>query len=154
MKPGTDYIGVGVGAVLVDEQGRLFLARRGPKANNERGKWEFPGGTVEFGERFADALVREMREEFGIEIAVGELLDVVDHILPDEQQHWISPAFLCTLVSGEPTIAEPEKCTEIGWFHVDEVPTELSQVSRENLEHYRAKLSKLPSCQARFGLSY
>ena len=36
MKSGTDYIGVGVGAIIVDEQGRLFLARRGPKAKNER----------------------------------------------------------------------------------------------------------------------
>ena len=51
MKRGVDYIGVGVGAIIVDEQGRLFLARRGPKANNERGLWEFPGGSVELGER-------------------------------------------------------------------------------------------------------
>jgi 8-oxo-dGTP diphosphatase len=37
LKRGIDYIGVGVGAVIVDEQGRLFLARRGPQAKNERG---------------------------------------------------------------------------------------------------------------------
>ena len=73
MKRGVDYIGVGVGAVIVDSQGRLFLARRGPKAKNERGLWEFPGGSVEFGERLAEALQREMKEEYGIEIAVGDL---------------------------------------------------------------------------------
>src|SRR5438093_13757333 len=84
MKRGVDYIGVGVGAIIVDERGRLFLARRGPSAKNERGLWEFPGGSVEFGERLADALRREIREEYGVEIEVGELLDVVDHILPDE----------------------------------------------------------------------
>ncbi len=61
MKRGIDYIGVGVGAVILDEQGRLFLARRGPQAKNERGLWEFPGGSVEFGERLAEALRREMR---------------------------------------------------------------------------------------------
>lgn len=50
MKRGVDYIGVGVGAIIVDEQGRLFLARRGPKAKNERGLWEFPGSSVELSE--------------------------------------------------------------------------------------------------------
>ncbi len=78
---GIDYIGVGVGALIIDAQGRLFLSCRGRQAKNERGLWEFPGGSVEFGEKLTDALQREMREEYGIEIQVGELLDVVDHIL-------------------------------------------------------------------------
>jgi mutator protein MutT len=82
LKRGVDYIGVGVGALIVDDLGQVFLARRGPQAKNERGLWEFPGGSVEFGEPLADALRREMREEFGMEIEVGELLDVFDHILP------------------------------------------------------------------------
>ena len=136
MKRGIDYIGVGAGAIIVDKQGRLFLARRGAKAKNERGLWEFPGGSVEFGETLAETLRREMREEFGVEIAVGELLDVVDHILKEEGQHWISPTFLCTITSGEPRIMEPEKCAEIGWFRTNEIPKELTQISRENLAHY------------------
>lgn len=61
MKRGVDYIGVGVGAVIVDDEGRLFLARRGPQAKNERGLWEFPGGSVEFGEKLAQALTRNER---------------------------------------------------------------------------------------------
>jgi mutator protein MutT len=136
VKRGVDYIGVGVGAIIVDNQGRLFLARRGSKAKNERGLWEFPGGSVEFGETMAAALQREMREEFGIEITVGKLLDVVDHILKAERQHWVSPTFLCTIASGEPEIKEPEKCAEIGWFRPDAVPQELTQISCENLVHY------------------
>jgi len=140
MKRGVDYIGVGVGAILVDGAGRLFLSRRGPLAKNERGLWEFPGGSVEFGEKLAEALAREMREEYGIEIAVGELLDVVDHILPDEGQHWVSPTFICRVKSGQPVIREPEKCTEIGWFHPDEMPDDLTLITRENLTHYRARL--------------
>ena len=136
MKRGIDYIGVGVGAIITDNQGRLFLARRGPESKNERGLWEFPGGSVEFGETMADALRREMREEFGIEIAVGKLLDVVDHILKEEGQHWVSPTFLCIIASGEQHIREPEKCAEIGWFPPDAVPQELTQISRENLAHY------------------
>ncbi len=137
LRRGIDYIGVGVGAVLVDDQGRVFLARRGPRAKNERGLWEFPGGSVEFGGTLAAALRREMAEEYGIEIAVGELLDVVDHILPEEGQHWVSPAYLCALVAGEPAIREPGKCMAIGWFRLDEIPEDLTQVTRANLAHYR-----------------
>lgn len=136
---GIDYIGVGVGAILVNPKGQLFLSKRGPKAKNERGLWEFPGGSVEFGERLADALAREMKEEFGIEIAVGSLLDVADHILPDEKQHWVSPTYICRIVSGTPKILEPEKCSAIGWFDLNNIPEELTQISRANLLNYKEK---------------
>ena len=140
MKRGIDYIGVGVGAILVNPRGQIFLARRGPNAKNERGLWEFPGGSVEFGETLSAALRREMREEYGIEIVVGELLDVVDHILPEEGQHWVSPTYLCTILSGEPRILEPGKCSEIRWFFPNEVPGDLTMITRENLNHYLQRI--------------
>jgi mutator protein MutT len=142
LKRGIDYIGVGVGAIIVNEEGCLFLAQRGPKAKNEQGLWEFPGGSVEFGETLTEALQREMFEEYGIEVSVGELVDVVDHILLKERQHWVSPTFICQILSGEPYIKEPEKCTAIGWFKVDQVPNELTQITRQNLEHYRQMNAK------------
>ncbi len=141
MKRGIDYIGVGVGAILIDERGRLFLARRGPLAKNERGLWEFPGGSVEFGERLAEALQREMDEEYGIRIEVGELLDVADHILPEEKQHWVSPTFLCRITAGQPVIREPGKCSEIGWFALNEIPADLTQITQTNLAHYRQRVA-------------
>jgi 8-oxo-dGTP diphosphatase len=140
MKRGLDYIGVGVGAIIVNDAGQVFLARRGPQAKNERGLWEFPGGSVEFGEKMADALRREMSEEYGIEIVVGELLDVVDHILPDEGQHWVSPTFICHIQSGIPVIQEPGKCSQIGWFNPRAVPSDLTMITRLNLEHYVKKI--------------
>ncbi len=138
MKRGVDYIGVGVGAVIVNPRGEVFLARRGPLAKNERGLWEFPGGSVEFGEKLADALRREIREEYGLEIEVGALLDVVDHILPEEGQHWVSPTYLCKPQAGAavPRILEPGKCTAIGWFAPDQAPEGLTVISRHNLAHY------------------
>lgn len=142
-KRGIDYIGVGVGAIIVDGEGRLFLARRGPAAQNERGLWEFPGGSVELGERLIDALHREIHEEYGFEIEVGALLDVVDHILPEEGQHWVSPVYVCSIASGAPRICEPDKCTDIGWFLLDDVPPteQLTQISRRNLARYRQRLA-------------
>lgn len=142
MRRGVDYIGVGVGAIIVDEDGRLFLAQRGPRAGNERGKWEFPGGSVEFGETLAEALAREIREEYDISIEVGDLLTVTDHILPDERQHWVSPSYICRISKGEPRIVEPDKCSAIGWFGPDEMPEPLSQVTRHDFELYRQWLAR------------
>lgn len=135
MKKGIDYIGVGVGAVIRDGDGRVFLAKRGKHARNERGKWEFPGGSVEFNETLPQAVMREVKEEYGIEVEVLELLDVVDHIIPAEQQHWVSPTFVCRVKSGVPRILEPHKCDAIGWFTIDEIPVdELTIASKRSLE--------------------
>ena len=142
MKPGVDYIGVGVGALLVDDTGRVFLSRRGPKAKNEKGLWEFPGGTVEYGERLEDAIRREIQEEYGVEIEVVRLLDVVNHLLPEEGQHWVSPTYICKITSGEPEIREPGKATEIGWFYPVDAPEDLTRITKENLQHYLATMEE------------
>ena len=140
MKRGVDYIGVGVGAIIFDAEGRVFLAKRGSLARNERNRWEFPGGGVEFGETLVHALVREIAEEYGCEIEVQELLCVVDHIIPDEGQHWVSPMFICRVESGTPHICEPHKCEKIGWFAIDEIPeAKLTIASRKGLESLRRK---------------
>lgn len=142
MKKGVDYIGVGVGAIIVNEEGDLFLAKRGPKAGNECGLWEFPGGSVEFGDTLEATIKREMTEEFGIEVDVGELLDVVDHILPEEGQHWVSPSYICRIKSGRPEIREPDKCSAIGWFSPGKTPEDLTKITRLNLEHYLERFAK------------
>ncbi|HUI45448.1 MAG TPA: NUDIX domain-containing protein [Nitrospirota bacterium] len=140
MKKGVDYIGVGVGAVIFNSDGKVFLARRGKEARNESGKWEFPGGAVEFGETLEYALLREVREEYGFEIAIDELLDVVNHLIPSEKQHWVSPTFLCRIKSGTPSILEPHKCDQIAWFAPDEIPKKLlTLASKKSLESLRKK---------------
>lgn len=117
---GKDYIGYGAGAVIYNEEGKLLLTRRGKKARNEVGKWEFPGGMIEYGEATPDGLKREVKEEIGVEIECGELLCLIDYILPGEQQHWVAPTYICKIVSGTPAIQEPEKCDDIGWFTLEE----------------------------------
>jgi 8-oxo-dGTP diphosphatase len=136
MRPGHDYIGVGVGAMVFDAEGRVFLAQRGPAAKNERGCWEFPGGGVDFGERLEDAIQREFVEEYGVVIQIQRLLGVVDHLIPDEGQHWISPTYLAKHVAGEPQIIEPDKCSAIGWFLIEQLPEPLSIVTREDMRLY------------------
>jgi len=139
MKRGIDYIGVGVGAIIEHPDGRVFLAQRGPLAKNERHRWEFPGGTVEWGETLAAALTREIYEEYGMTIAVRDLLDVVDHILPEEGQHWVSPTYVCDWLAGDAVIREPGKCAAIGWFALDQIPQPLTVITAANLAHYRQR---------------
>lgn len=57
---------------IVRKDGKILLCRRAP-GRREAGLWEFPGGKVETGESLAQALVRELREELGLECAVGEV---------------------------------------------------------------------------------
>ena len=72
------YPEVVVGAVLVDEQGRIFVARFSKIA----GRYAIPGGHVEYGETIADALVRETREETGLAPVSYRLLRVGERIRP------------------------------------------------------------------------
>ena len=81
------------GAVVRDEAGRLLLVRRGhpPSA----GLWSVPGGRVEAGETPAQAAVREVREETGLDVEVGALLTTVhigDYVVHD---------FAAVVVGGE-----------------------------------------------------
>ncbi len=116
----------------------FFLAQRGPAVRNEAGTWEFPGGGLEFGERLEDSIVREFREEYGMDIEVFGLLGLFDHLLPAEKQHWVSATYLARHVSGEPVILEPDKCVAVGWFPIDALPVPLSQVTADNVARYRA----------------
>jgi len=142
MKKGIDYIGVGAGAIIFNKDGRIFLAKRGPEARNEKNRWEFPGGSVEFGETLESALIREIREEYGFVIDVVQLLDVVNHILPEEKQHWVSPTYLCRYKNGKPSIKEPHKCEEIGWFNIGAIPVkELTKASQKSLHSLKKYLS-------------
>ena len=144
MKKGVDFIGVGVGAIIINNEGKVFLARRGKEARNENGKWEFPGGGVEFGETLEHAVVREVFEEYGLTIKVESLLDVVDHIIPAENQHWVSPTFICRVTKGTPHIREPHKCDEIGWFVLDQIPFDrITIASRKSLESLKKRLRTL-----------
>lgn len=71
--------------ILLDEEGRLLLARAAPSLNLA-GRWFLPGGGVQHGESPVESLAREIEEESGLKVVVGPLLDVLSDVrtLPDE----------------------------------------------------------------------
>jgi len=92
---------VGVGAVIVDD-GRVVLIKR--KYEPLAGQWSLPGGTLEIGESLEAGVAREMREETGLEVAVGPVVDVFDRILLDTdgrvRYHFVLIDYLCRPIGG------------------------------------------------------
>lgn len=138
MKPGIDYIGVSVGAMIFNNEGRLFLSKRSKNATNERGCWEIPGGKVGFGETLEDAIKREIKEEYGVEIELIKQFPAANHFIPSEKQHWVPTSFLAKIKKGqEPKILEPDKCDGIGWFPLNKLPKPLSIITKIDLKHLK-----------------
>lgn len=134
MRTGIDYIGTSAGAVIYNDEGKLFLAQRGPGARDDVGKWEFPGGSIRHFETRKEAVLRNVEEKYAISIGVNEILGVYDVIDKEVGNHWISTTFLCQYITGEPRIIFPDKCQAVEWFTLDQIRTlDLSRISQLNL---------------------
>jgi 8-oxo-dGTP diphosphatase len=87
-----------VTAAVIEREGLILLAQRKPDAHMGL-KWEFPGGKLEWGEDPRDGLAREIREELGIEIEVGDVLEAVTHTYED--RHIVLLGYRCRYLRGE-----------------------------------------------------
>jgi ADP-ribose pyrophosphatase YjhB (NUDIX family) len=108
-----------VGAVVV-HGGRALIVKRAHEPR--KGEWSLPGGRVELGETLVEATRREIREETGLEVAVGDIVEVFDRIHPHDgriRYHFVIVDFLCTWTSG--TLAAGDDATDAAWVGPDEV---------------------------------
>lgn len=138
MRRGVDYIGVSVGAFILNTKGELFLNKRSKYARNEQGCWEAPGGAVDFGELREDAIKREVKEEFGVDIKIMTTLQTSDEILPKHNHHWVATTYIAKIKNGQkPKIMEPHKCDGIGWFTLDNLPSPLSYITILDIQAYK-----------------
>ena len=96
---------------LVDVDGRVLLAQR-PEGKALAGMWEFPGGKVEPGERPEEALIRELREELGIDVAKACLAPLTFASHDYESFHLLMPLFVCRRWHGSP---EPREGQLLAW---------------------------------------
>jgi ADP-ribose pyrophosphatase YjhB (NUDIX family) len=94
---------VGVGGVVFIE-GRVLLIKR--RFEPLAGRWSLPGGVLEVGETLSEGLAREMKEETGLDVDVGPVVDVFDRITRDEagraRFHYVLADYLCSVRAGTP----------------------------------------------------
>ncbi|MFY7853734.1 MAG: NUDIX domain-containing protein [Brevundimonas sp.] len=122
-----DFPGVGCGLVIQRADGRVLLYKR-LKAP-EAGFWNIVGGKVDLMERSIDAARREAEEESGLKIGAVDFLCLAEEIILADGQHWVSLIYVTRDFTGEPTLTEPDKLSEIGWFALDDLPQPLSAFS-------------------------
>lgn len=91
-------------AAVIRHEGRIFATQRG--YGEWKDWWEFPGGKIEPGESPEAALRREIREELGCEIAVGERLTTIEYDYPTF--HLSMQCYWCRLINNEPHLLEHE----------------------------------------------
>ena len=100
-----------VAAALVDVDGRVLLCRR-PPGKAMAGLWEFPGGKLQEGETPEQALIRELREELGIETRDSCLAPLAFASHGYEDVQLLMPVFACRVWQGTPS---PQEGQELAW---------------------------------------
>ena len=107
----------GVGAVVLDNDQRVLLVRRGQEPL--LGEWSIPGGALELGERLEDGVRREVREETGLDVMPEEIVAVFDHIshASDDPSrirfHYVLVDYRCRVTGG--TLKSATDVTEARW---------------------------------------
>jgi len=107
---------VTVTAAVIEQNGRVLIAQRRPDDGSLGGLWEFPGGTLEAGETPEDCLRRELAEELGIKVRVGELINRNTHAYPHMTIDLLS--FRVTWLGGKMELREH---TAVRWVTPDEL---------------------------------
>ncbi len=113
---------IAVNAIVFNDQGEVLLAKR-----TDNGLWCIPGGHVDLRETLANACLRELREETGLEAEVIKLVGVYSdpqnslHIAQGPEWHTIRVSFLCKITGG--TIRPSEETSEIKYFKANQLPS-------------------------------
>jgi len=142
---------VAVGAIVVDGERVLLIQRGHPPAE---GRWSIPGGRVEPGETLPQAVRREIQEECGLDVAVGDVAIILDRISHDPNRgvrsHYLILDFWATPTSGHasPIVRASSDAADAGWFSLDEArqlatTTNLVDYLAEALRRHAAGL---PGC--------
>jgi 8-oxo-dGTP diphosphatase len=110
-EPGTKPLLLVAACALIDADGRVLLARR-PEGKKMAGLWEFPGGKLAPGETPEAALIRELKEELGIDVTVACLAPFAFASHEYEHFHLLMPLYLCRRWKGLPT---PRENQTLAW---------------------------------------
>jgi len=121
---------------IVVKNGKILLIRRGK--DPFRGAYALPGGFVEYGETVEGAIVREIKEETGLETDVSFLLGVYSDPLRDPRGHTVTVVFVMDFVRGE--LHPGDDAIDAGWFDLDQLP-ELAFDHYQIINDYRKRMT-------------
>lgn len=143
MIKGVDYIGIAAIPFLHDGKGKYLVGLRTDKCRDEHFTWEpLGGGGVKFGEKIEDAIKREVKEEAGSEPFNFEYLGMREPIREHggKKTHWLAFDYRAEVNPDEVRIMEPDKCAEMRWCAIDEIPRPRHSQFDLFLERYKDKL--------------
>jgi len=131
---------VGVGAIILDDD-QILLEKR--KNSPGKGKWTVPGGLVDLGETAEQAVIREVKEETGLEVYDPRLVDVVNYISLGEKgavlYHYVIIDYLVTSKGGKPKASSD--ADDLKWVPFNEVEEyDLTETFRLFFQRNREKL--------------
>lgn len=106
-------------AVIIVKDGKILLVQHEKKGKRY---WLLPGGGVEYAETFAEAGSRELLEETGYEVILGDLLFVSESIPPDEHRHVINYYFAGKLLGGKLKVEDSDVLRDVQWIPIDDLP--------------------------------
>ncbi len=108
---------------------KIFLPKRADTKKFLPGVYEIPGGHIDFGEEIVDGLKREIKEEFGVDIAVGDPFASFTYTNHVKGSHSVEVIYFATFISPiEDIVIHPEDHSDYGWFAEEE----LEKVMTEN----------------------
>ncbi|MFZ2190506.1 MAG: NUDIX hydrolase [Candidatus Magasanikiibacteriota bacterium] len=119
------YFDIGVFAVIVNEQNKILHIRR-----NDIDIWETPGGRLEPKETPEQAIIREVKEEVGLDIKVEKLSGI--YVRP--HNNGIIFNFVCSVIPGSIIVLSKEEARDVEWFDIDEIPKNSSPYKTERIK--------------------
>ena len=108
--------------VVRDAHGRCLLLKRSMSSKNNRGKWDLPGGKVDAGERFDEALLREVAEETGLSGLVFRQFRTYGDPERDPRGHTVSVVYVTEIVGEAPEVQGADDAANAAWFDLDRLP--------------------------------
>lgn len=142
MQKGIDHIGISVSYFCHDGKGKYLMNKRSSRCRDEQGRWDFGGGSIEFGDTIEETLRKELKEEYCVEKFNSKFVGYNESFreLNNKKYHWIHFHFLVEVDPEEVKNGEPEKFDELGWFALSNLPEPLHSAALPDIKQFKDQL--------------